>query len=157
MNVHVHVHYELVRIPRVEQPVHGPVTLKSHLEEMHSNQMESLCNTRRKSQWPGGFAEDDELCPSGSPFLSSSFSFSSIHLHPPPPKRSFSLSSFSRLNSRHAVSRETTHSLLRSKSKVLEQTVAFPSFSFLPCSFLSPLSVLFFFFLLFHLLLSIMH
>lgn len=33
----------------MEQPVHGPVTLKSHLCKMCSNGMESLCNRRRES------------------------------------------------------------------------------------------------------------
>ena len=47
--LHVRVHHKLVRIPRVEQPVHGPVTLKLHLYKMCSNMMESLSNRRRES------------------------------------------------------------------------------------------------------------
>lgn len=54
-------HTKLVRIPRVEQPVHGPVTLKSHLCKMYSNTSERWTRyaTEDESQWPSGFAEGE--------------------------------------------------------------------------------------------------
>lgn len=54
-------HTKLVRIPRVEQPVHGPVTLKSHLSKMYSNTSERWTRyaTEDESQWPSGFAEGE--------------------------------------------------------------------------------------------------
>lgn len=65
----MHVHHKLVRIPRVEQPVHGPVTLKLHLSKLCSNGMESLCNRQQKTRVSGPLDSRKVNCSSGSSSL----------------------------------------------------------------------------------------
>ena len=77
---HTYTQEELVRIPRVEQPVHGSSGSQAACHE-DAPDRDGIVMQRETSQWPGRFAEDE--LPFRVPFPCPSFSsFPALSLSP---------------------------------------------------------------------------